>query len=788
MVVPLRVLVIEDSPDDAELAILALRREGFDLEWQRVDTEADVLQALATPPDLILADYSLPHLDAQRALQLAKEHAAETPFIVVSGSIGEDMAISMLQQGAADYLLKDRLARLGQAVKRALEEKRLRDERHRAEGLLRTQYDLAMTLSVTVDLDTALRAVLVAACTIEGIDCGGIYLYDAATQSLILMAHTGLTSVFVEAVSYYPGGAPETQLLLAGTRVHLVGAQLQGVPPFAAEGLQAVVAVPVIHEGRLIAALNLGSHGRPEITAAAQQAAEGIAAQIGGTLARIEAEQTLQLNQFTIDHAPIPVVWLIEDGTIVYANQAVLHSMGYSAEEMVGRKMWDFDRRLAPEAWPTHWQNLRTQRVYRAESASLGGDGQSRFLQVIDTYLEYQDREYVVSYILDITERKEIEGRLAQSQKMEAVGRLAGGVAHDFNNLLTVINGYSSMLLEALDPAQPIRADLEQIHQAGQRAVGLTRQLLAFSRRQVMAPHVFDLNELLRGLNKMLGRLIGEDIRLDLALGTDLGLVKADPGQIEQVVMNLAVNSRDAMPDGGVITLTTSNLHVSSDILGRYGIRPAGDYIRLAVSDTGTGMAAEVLEHLFEPFFTTKESGKGTGLGLATVYGIVKQSEGDIDVQSELGRGTTFYIYLPHVVQAADAQADHQATLPGGHETVLVVEDQETVRRLAVRMLRDLGYDVLDAASGPEALRLPPIALQRVDLLLTDVIMPEMNGHELVEQLRGIVPDMRVMYMSGYTDDTLGRHGIIDGAVCLVQKPFTRDVLAQKVREALRAN
>jgi signal transduction histidine kinase len=376
----------------------------------------------------------------------------------------------------------------------------------------------------------------------------------------------------------------------------------------------------------------------------------------------------------------------------------------------------------------------------------------------------------------DTTARKELELQLTQSQRMEAVGRLAGGVAHDFNNLLTVIKSYSTILLEALE-GDARREDVEEIAAAADRAGALTRQLLAFSRRQMMQPRPLHLNVVVTDIEKMLRRLIGEDIALVTQLESDLWLVHADPGQIEQVVMNLAVNARDAMPDGGRLTIETANVE-----------RETGSYVMLAITDTGVGMTSDVRAHLFEPFFTTKERGKGTGLGLSTVYGIVKQSGGDIGVHAEPGKGATFKIFLPrHVVdQAAQREVERAApAAPRGTETILLVEDDPSLRVLAERILRGYGYTVLVASTGQRALTLVEAYTGEIHLVATDVVMPEMSGTALVERLVSIVPNIRVLFMSGYTDDEVVRRGILDRRAAFLQKPFTPYQLAFEVREVL---
>jgi two-component system cell cycle sensor histidine kinase/response regulator CckA len=390
----------------------------------------------------------------------------------------------------------------------------------------------------------------------------------------------------------------------------------------------------------------------------------------------------------------------------------------------------------------------------------------------------------------EVAERKRLEAQFLQAQKMEAVGRLAGGVAHDFNNLLTAILGYADLAMSTLSPDAPVYKDIQEIQNAAQRASGLTRQLLAFSRRQIIAPRVIDLNELVLTLDNMLRRLIGEDIELRMLLAQDLGAVKVDPGQVEQVILNLVVNARDAMPRGGKLTIETGSVTLDDDYMRVHPEATSGDYVMVAMSDTGVGMTEEVKSHLFEPFFTTKEMGKGTGLGLATVYGIVKQSGGFIYVYSEPGKGTTFKIYLPRVKEPVTAlpRAEEFRELPRGTETVLLVEDEPSVRELAARALRQQGYTVLEAASGKEALQLSKeYGEKEIHLLFTDVVLPQMSGKRLAERLKELRPQVKVLFTSGYADNAVVQHQVLEPGVEFLAKPFSPAVLARKVRQILDA-
>ena len=401
-------------------------------------------------------------------------------------------------------------------------------------------------------------------------------------------------------------------------------------------------------------------------------------------------------------------------------------------------------------------------------------------------------REYV-AVLYDITERKraeedqaKLEGQLQQSQKMESVGRLAGGVAHDFNNMLGVILGHVELAMEAVDSAHPIFADLCEIQKAGRRSAELTNQLLAFARKQTVAPKVLDLNQTVASMLKMLQRLIGEDIDLAWLPNTSLWSVKADPSQIDQILANLCVNARDAIADTGKVTIETGNKVFDEDYCARHAGYVPGDYVRLAVSDDGCGMDKETQLHLFEPFFTTKPVGQGTGLGLATVYGIVKQNNGFLNLYSEPGHGTTFRIYLPRHVDAAVAVEEGQEKpATRGSETILVVEDEPAILSLTKTMLERLGYQVLAASTPVEAIRMAAEYSGQIHLLMTDVVMPEMNGRDLASKLSSTFPHLKKLYRSGYTANVIAHHGVLDEGVLFIQKPFSKNDLARWIRAAL---
>jgi two-component system cell cycle sensor histidine kinase/response regulator CckA len=475
------------------------------------------------------------------------------------------------------------------------------------------------------------------------------------------------------------------------------------------------------------------------------------------------------------------------ESRIVDVNEAASKLTGYSKEELLKMRASDLQEKMNFAEFEDIRDRLLTGDEVQGEAAILTKDGTKIDIEYRNLQVMISGVPHIHSTARDITAQKRLEAQFLQAQKMEAVGALAGGVAHDFNNLLTVIKGYTEMLLEDLAPDDPKRVDLECVEKAGQQAASLISQLLAFSRKQILQPEILNLNETVAEVSAMLRRLIGENIELGAITQPDLGLINADPVQIQQIIINLAVNARDAMPDGGKLTIETANARLDEDYARGRSIIKEGPYVMLAISDNGMGMDAATQARIFEPFFTTKVRGKGTGLGLSTVYGIIKQSNGFIWVYSEPGKGTTFKIYFP---RAADGSARVIAQVKSGSksrgsETVLVVEDEAPVRALAGRILRNNGYTVLEAAESVEALRIAREYGRDIHLVLTDVVMPGMSGRELACKLEALKPGIKALYISGYTDEAIVHHGILDSNVAFLQKPFTTDGLAHKVREVI---
>jgi two-component system, cell cycle sensor histidine kinase and response regulator CckA len=479
--------------------------------------------------------------------------------------------------------------------------------------------------------------------------------------------------------------------------------------------------------------------------------------------------------QLLFEQHPQPM-WVVDPAkrTILEANSAAEVLYGHTRERFRGMSL---DTVLVREE---SGQPSGSPRRHRTSS------GRIIDVEMAQRHIDFGGCPAELVVLTDVTGRRQLEEQLRQAQKMETVGMLAGGVAHDFNNLLTIISGYSQLILNNLPPQDPSYYAAEQILKAGERAATLTQQLLTFSRPRVLQPKVLDLNKLVSGLSTMLRRLIGEDVDLQLALRPDLGMVSADPGQIEQVLMNLVVNARDAMPKGGTLTIETANVELDEGYSGRHLAVKPGPYAQLAVSDNGGGMDEATQARLFEPFFTTKGAGRGTGLGLSTVFGIVKQSGGNLDVYSVPGRGTSVKVYLPRIDLPVTVEAESlHRPVSSGSETVLLVEDDEMVRRLVRETLVRSGYKVMDTSDPVEARRLSEKYRGRIDVLITDVVMPKVSGRELAQELQKRRGGMKVLYMSGYTDNAIVNTGILHKEVAFLEKPFSPAALTEKVRDVL---
>ena len=635
----IRVLIVEDLPADAGLFEHEVRRAIANCEFQSVDSREDLERSLAAfEPDLVISDFNLPQLNGLDVIRLVKERAPQAPVIIATNAINEDTAVACMKAGAADYVIKSHLKRLGQAVTRALEERHIAAAHAQAEAELRTwkrRYELFATAS---------KKVFYECCPVEN---------------------------------------------------------------------------------------------------------------------------------------------------SVHRSESVRDVLGYSVDDLASN-LDAWIERLHPDD-----RDAAVRAVKVARDAEQPFDLEYRFQHARGHYVHIRDRGYpakdeptghihYIGAMEDDTDRRRLEAQLLQAQKMEAVGRLAGGIAHDFNNSTGVVLGFAELVKEELSPLDPMRAQVDAIIQAAHRSANLTRQLLAFARKQVVKPMVLNVNESLDGTKKMLARLIGEDVRLIVNPGPALWNVKMDPVQLDQILANLATNARDAIENVGVITIRTVNVELSPEEAAAYGRVAAGQYVKLTFSDTGKGMDADTQTLIFEPFFTTKAVGQGTGLGLSTVFGIVQQNGGAITVESEVGRGTTFSILLPRATgDVAGPVEESPLKALRGTETILIVEDEEQFLELAKAALTGCGYTVLATGSCGEALTIAEQLQQRIDLLLLDVVMPEMNGRQLRDRIVDARPGLRTLFMSGYTADVVLSRGVADEDGMFIQKPFTPTQLAATVRKAL---
>ena len=709
----------------------------------------------------------------------------------------KDGSIIEVDATAHDVDLFDRPARLVSAVDVT--------ERRRAEEQLAERArvsDLAADIGAALTRGTGLPEVLQGCCEslVRHLDAAfaRIWTLNEVENVLELQASAGLYTHLDGAHSRVPVGQYKIGLIAAERRPHLTNtvlgdARVHDQEWAKREGMVAFAGYPLLVQDRLVGVLAM--FARHPFDAFVQQAlaavADGIA--IGISRKRVEAALTESARRFRalIEHSADAIALFAPDGTITYASPATTAVLGYVPAEFEGRNALEL---IHPDDLARIRPDLLAGLQGPAPKIALEArvrrkDGSWRLCEGTFTNLfgDSAVRAVVANY-RDITERRQLEQQLRQAQRMEAIGRLAGGVAHDFNNVLTAIFGYADLVLEDLPVGSPSRQDLAEIRKAAERASALTRQLLAFSRQQVLEPVVLSLNELVEDIDKMVRRLIGEDIDLRLSLSRDLGNVRTDPGQMQQVIMNLVVNSRDAMPTGGKLVLETSNTELSEQYAEMHQPVAPGPYVMLAVSDTGCGMDAETKARVFEPFFTTKEKGKGTGLGLSTVYGIVKQSGGYVWVYSEPGRGTTFKIYLPRVDAPAQPPAQRpEAGSVAGTETILLGEDDDMLRPLAKGLLERLGYTVLEATNTEEALAIAARHAGPIHLLVADVVMPGASGRDLARRLSESRPETRTLYMSGYTDDAIVHHGMLEPGLNFLQKPFTPAVLARKVRDVLDA-
>jgi len=767
---------------------------------------------------LILTDYTLPYFDGMAALRMHQQIAPEIPLIIFSGTIGEEVAVECVKSGAADYVLKDNISRLGPIVKRALEEAEARRERKRMQehiqhlnSVLKAIRHVNRLIVKEKDRDSLLRKasdVLVDARGYDGAWLG--YLSNEKTFATVVGSGLGEdVSRFIEHV--IDGDHPpciekaldRKDLLMIMDKSRECGDCFFSS---ACIGKEAAI-IRVEDGGKLYGLLAVLFAPGVSVDDEEKELLKEVAGDIALGLynmdlveAHKQAEEALRESEkkYRRIFENIQDVYYEAnlDGTVLEISPSIENVSQYKRKELVGMSLYDIYTN--PKERDGFLKLILDRgRVNDFEISLKDKDGSKRPCSI--TTLLVKDEEgnpiKLVGSMRDISERKQSEGerkkleaQLQQTQKMEAIGTLAGGVAHDFNNILTTIIGNADLALMDVIKDESLRKEIEEIKIAGERAAALTRQLLAFSRKQIIQPKVLDLNELLTGLEKMLGRLIGEDVEVLMIPEAALWRIEIDPGQMEQVIMNLVVNARDAMPQGGKLTIETANVDLDKAYFRDHVAEgKTGHYVTVAVSDTGIGMDKETQSRIFEPFFTTKERGGGTGLGLSTVYGIVKQSGGFIWAYSEPGQGTTFKVYLPKVAGDAEPEEKEKTSVVDltGSETVLIVEDDDSLLNLARKILQLLGYTVLKAENGEEALKVSEEHKGPIHLLLTDVVLPGMGGGELAECIQSHRPETKVLYMSGYTDDAIAHQGVLAPGVNFLEKPFTMEGLAKKVREAL---
>jgi two-component system, cell cycle sensor histidine kinase and response regulator CckA len=739
----LRILILEDFQPDAEFVQRELRRAQIKFNARCADSREGFLDALQTfDPDIILSDFSMPAFDAFEALDLLKQSGKDTPFILVTGSQSEEVAVRCMKAGADDYILKSTLKRLPSAVLNAVRKKDIERERERAILALKHSEEHFRSL-----IENALDIIII-------LNPDGTFRYASPS---------------VRALGYSPEALNGKSFFdfVIEHDVPKVTAMFDSLFKEAGRPQQVEFCFRDFDESWRVLEC-IGKSVRIDSPTA------GIVINARDITERREADERIEKLAAFPRLNPNAIFELEADARLTYCNNAAVE-LGRMVDADPADILPDDIEDIIEECLRTGNNRLRRETV-------LG----SRIIAW--HFFPVPENQTVHCYAVDITERVNLETQLRQAQKMDSIGQLAAGIAHDFNNVLTIVHGYSKMLLEDNMLPDDAREPIEQIAVAAQRATNLTRQLLTFSRKQMMQPQPLDMNEVVSNVTRFLRRVVGEDIALHFNYTPNLPVVEADIGMVEQLIMNLAVNARDAMPKGGTVTIGTATIEINDTHARINPEARVGKYVCLRVSDTGSGIPPEVLPRIFEPFFTTKAVGKGTGLGLATVYGVVKQHKGWVEVLSEVGRGTTFRIYLPATNVAADASGAKAVNEKNcrGNETVLVVEDEPQLRAMVCGVLRQHGYCTLEASCGPEAIPLFRENAQNIHLVVTDMVMPgNMSGRELGEILKSEKPGLRVVYSSGYSAEMFAKDSVLKRGLNFLQKPYHPSALVKIVRDCL---
>lgn len=817
MVKSLMILVIEDNEDDAILMIHHLIQAGYEVSWERVETAEELEFALKKPGwNLVLCDYVLPRFNGLEALSIVHKKDPDIPFIIVTGAISEETAVAAVKAGANDYVLKSNLIRLVPAIEHELEEATTRRLRKLSEEALAWEIKinqsiakLSSSLVSPVAIEAISELVLQEVMSFTGSTMGCVGYCDPASGHLIISAYSPkmqknhvlktertIFKKFEEICSWVlHNGKPVLSNDLAKNSIdssflpdHAFIHRLLSVPALIDRNLAGQIAV----------ANSTRAYDERDL-----DFAERLAQLYAIAVKRKHTEDALQREYDIINSvmntSPVGIMMLNEKGQIIVSNVKAEQLLGKSKDDYINRinketgwKFYDIDGNPVADS-DLPWNKVLTtgKPLYNFNQIVEHEDGRRVFLSFNAAPLADNSGKIiaVVCTLEDITDRKKLEDQLIEAQKMEALARLAGGIAHDFNNILTTIIGNAELILMKLPPEDPLYNRIKIMHESAERAAHISEQLLTFSRKKPHEPVILNLNETIPFMHNMLKQILGEDIEYHCLLDENLKNIKADPRQIEQVILNLIVNARDAMPRGGTLTIATKNESLQEpDVkIDSVDLLPCGEYVELSVSDTGTGISQDILSKIYEPFFTTKE--KGTGLGLSIIYGIVKKLGGNIYAHSEIGKGSTFTLYLPiakkEVEKSESSISPNKETKSSIGKTILVVEDEPHILELVDNILSPLGHKLLLASNASEALSIAHQSSSAIDLLLTDIIIPGKAGPEIASEVKSLFPNLKILYITGYSDDRFSENEFFDSKIQIISKPFHSATLAQKVREIL---